>query len=203
MKALIFDLGKVLIDFDHRIAARRIANFCDRNEKEIFEIFFDSEITGLFEEGKISPVEFYAQIRKFLNLRLNYAEFVFIWNEIFFLTKENREVYYLALRLKEKYQTALLSNINILHLEYVKKTFPVFDAFHLLLASCELKLRKPEVSIYRKAAELLKTRVEEIFYTDDRLELVENARQLGINGFLFKDIRQLKRDLESFGIEVN
>jgi glucose-1-phosphatase len=202
MKAIIFDLGNVLIDFDHRIAARRISNFSNRKEEEIFSMFFDSELTGSFEEGRISPGEFFSEVRSLLNLKINYDEFVPIWNEIFFLTKKNREVYYLACRLKKKYTTALLSNINTLHLEYIKKKFPLFDAFHNIITSCELRLRKPQSQIYQKSLEIIGVLAGETFYTDDRPELVESAKTLGINSFVFKDAEHLKNDLRSAGVNL-
>src|SRR4030042_11370 len=115
IEAIIFDLGNVLIDFDHTIAAKKISAFTDKNPQEIFDLFFDSPLTGLFEEGKISPQEFFSEVKKTLNFKLDYAAFLPIWNEIFFLTEKNHAVYALAKTLRDRYKTALLSNINVLH----------------------------------------------------------------------------------------
>ncbi len=54
VKGIIFDLGNVLVDFDHRVAAEKLSKFTTRTGKEIYGLFFDSELTGQFEEGKIS-----------------------------------------------------------------------------------------------------------------------------------------------------
>ncbi|MBM3246740.1 MAG: HAD family phosphatase [Candidatus Omnitrophica bacterium] len=201
VKAIIFDLGNVLVDFDHRIAAGRIANFCDRNSEEIFSLFFDSELTGLFEEGKLSPQDFFSEVKKILNLRLDYAAFTPIWNEIFFLSRKNRGVYNLALGLKENYQVALLSNINILHFDYLKKNFPVFDAFHHIITSYEVGLRKPHPAIYQQALQTLNLAAGEVFYTDDRDDLIEKAGDLGIKSFHFESVDKLKADLSRAGIQ--
>ena len=204
MKAIIFDLGNVLIDFDHTIAARRISCFTDKNPEEIFNLFFDSKLTSLFEEGKISPQEFFLKVKEILNLKLNFSEFVPIWNEIFFLTENNRAVYNLAKALKNRYKLALLSNINILHFEYLKKNFPVFDVFQNIITSFELGFQKPHPLIYKKAlAELGIASPQDVFYTDDRTELVEKARELGLRCVVFQDAAQLKRDLEEAGINTN
>lgn len=201
IKAVIFDLGNVLINFDHTIAAKRIAKFCDRSPKEIFALFFDSELTGLFEEGKVSPQDFFLKVKETLNLKLDYEGFLPIWNEIFFLTEENRRVYNLAKELKNKYRLALLSNINILHFVYLKERFPIFDAFHSIITSFEAGLRKPHPSIYKKTLDVLGISLPgEVFYTDDRAELIEKAKELGIRAFTFKDVRQLKRDLRDVGV---
>lgn len=200
VKFIIFDLGKVLIDFDHKIAAKRAALFCDKPPEEIFDYFFNCRSTVLFEEGKISPSEFFQKMKKALNLRLAYKEFLPIWNEIFFFTEKNRAVYNLSKELRNHYKVALLSNINTLHFDYCKKNFPIFDVFHNLFLSFKLKLTKPDPLIYKKVLKILKALPEEVFYTDDRPELIEESRRLGIKGFVFNDPEKLKKDLRDYGV---
>lgn len=204
IEAVIFDLGGVLIDFDHTIAAKRIARLSDKTPEEIFNLFFDSQLTGLFEEGKISSSEFFLRLKGMLNLKINFEEFLPAWNEIFFLSEKNRAVYDLAKVLKPNYKLALLSNINILHFEYIKEKFPLFDAFHHVITSFELGLRKPHPLIYQKALEILKVPCAPcVFYTDDRPELVREAQGLGIKGVVFEGVAQLKRSLADAGININ
>jgi HAD superfamily hydrolase (TIGR01509 family) len=203
IKAVIFDLGNVMVSFNHHFAAEKIARLSAKTEKEIFQFFFDSPLTGLFEEGKISPREFFREVKKALKLDIDYADFLPVWNEIFFLTDSNRAVYKLAKGLRKNYRVALLSNINTLHFDYLKDNFPVFDAFHNLLFSFEMKLKKPDARIYKKALAVLAARPEETFYTDDRQELIESSRKLGIQGFVFKGVKQLKKDLKDAGVKIN
>ena len=119
IQAVVFDLGRVMIDFDHMVAVERIRKFTDKADQEIFDLIFNSELTRLFEEGRLNPRDFFCRLKTMLGLRLEYAEFVPIWNEIFFLTDENRRIYRLAQRLKERFTIALLSNVNRLHFEYI------------------------------------------------------------------------------------
>lgn len=203
IKAIIFDLGNVLIDFDHKIAAQRMSRFTDKTSEEMYGLFFDSELTGLFEEGKIAPSKFFSQVKEMLNLKLDYDEFVRIWDEIFFLTEKNIKVYHLAQRLKGRYKTALLSNINILHFEYIKKKFPVFDPFCHIVTSFEVGVRKPHPLIYQKTLNILGVPAGSVFYTDDRPELIEGARALGIKGVTFSGVKQLEEDFLRAGIKIN
>lgn len=200
VKALIFDLGNVLIDFDHTIAAKKIAACCNKNIKEIYDFFFDSPLTGKFEAGKISAREFFLQVSAELNMSLAYEEFLPVWNEIFFQSEKNRAVYALAKNLKNSHKIALLSNINTLHFEYLKNKFFIFDAFHNVFLSFELKLTKPDPLIYKKVLRVLGVLPQEVFYTDDRPELIEAANSLGIKGFVFTGVGQLKEDLSKSGI---
>lgn len=203
IKAIVFDLGNVLIDFDHHIAAEKIARHSAKTAKEIFNLFFDSELTGLFEEGRISPEDFFSRLKAALGLNLNYQEFLPVWNEIFFISEKNRQVYNLTQKLKNKYKVALLSNINTLHYDFLRKNFPLFDQFHNLFLSFELKVKKPDPLIYRKVLETLKVLPQEVFYADDREDLIQKARQLGINGVVFSGIDKLKSDLLDYGISAN
>jgi len=203
ISAIIFDLGNVLVDFDHTIAAKKISAFATKDPQEIFNLFFDSRLTGIFEEGRISPQEFFSGVQEELDLGIDYGQFLPIWNEIFFSSEKNRAVYNLAKILKKHYKMALLSNINILHFEYLKVHFPVFDAFQQIITSYESGARKPHRSIYEKTLQALETSPENVFYTDDRLELVEGACRLGIRGFTFQGVEQLKKDLLANGVNIN
>ncbi|MDP2906123.1 MAG: HAD family phosphatase [Candidatus Omnitrophota bacterium] len=203
IKAIIFDLGNVLVDFDHRVAANRIAQYCNKSARDIYDLFFDSETTRLFEEGKISEEDFFLKVKSALDLDLDFSGFVPIWNEIFFLSIKNRAVYALAEKLKKRYRTAVLSNINSLHYEYIKKTFPVFGAFHEVFTSCQLGFIKPDHRIYAGALSALGVRACEAFYTDDRLELIESAAKLGIRCATFSGFVQLETDLAGAGININ
>ncbi|HTY45271.1 MAG TPA: HAD family phosphatase [Patescibacteria group bacterium] len=202
IKAVIFDLGRVLVDFDHTIAARRMAAYTAKDPGEIFAMFFDSELTGSFEEGKIAPREFFERVMELLRCNLTYEQFLPIWNEIFFLTDTNRAVYALASGLKQRFKVALVSNINRLHFEYLKDHFPIFDCFHCIVASYEVGVRKPDPKIYEQALKSLGVLPQETFYTDDRQELIAGASRLGIRSFVFRDIARLKKDMRANGIAL-
>ncbi len=198
--AVIFDLGRVLLDFDHRLAAEKIARISGRLTDEITGLFFDSDIVAAFEAGLVSPEEFFYSVRQRLCCDIDYPSFVPIWNDIFTFTEQNRRVQALTMALRPRYVTALLSNINQLHYEYIKSKFPVFGGFHRLFASCELGCVKPDPEIYRKVLAALEVPAGQVFYTDDRPELISRARSMGIRGFVYTGVEQLCRDMDSCGI---
>jgi putative hydrolase of the HAD superfamily len=200
IKVIVFDLGRVLIDFDHQIAAKKIAALTRKDPQQIFDLFFDSRLIQSFERGKISPDDFFARVSRLLGLQLSFEQFLSIWNQIFFLSEENKSVYALGKSLKKNLRLALLSNINVLHLDYLKLNFPVFDIFNDIFASCEMGFIKPEPEIYRRVISYLEVLPEEIFYVDDRPELIEASLKLGLRGFVFKGADQLKIDLISCGV---
>lgn len=202
VRSVIFDLGRVLIDFDFQISAKEIAALSDKSPDEIYDFFFSSPLTQSFEEGRVSPEDFFSKVKSHLGLKISINEFLPIWNKIFFLTDENNRVYQLSKRLKRHYKIALLSNVNILHFEYLKHNFPIFDTFDPILVSYEIGFVKPSPMIYQKAIDVLGCRPGEIFYTDDRKELIDAAKELGLRGYVYKGCEQLKRDMISCGINL-
>ena len=199
-KVLLFDLGRVLVDFDHLRAAQRISAFCAKTPRKIYDLFFESPATIDFEAGRITPEDFYLQVKQMLDLKLSYASFEPIWNDIFFLSAKNRSVFGLVNTLRANYKTAMLSNINILHYEYLRKNYPVFGAFDEIFLSFQLGLIKPDKEIYNLVIRKLGVNAQEIFYTDDRPELVESAKTLGYRGCVFTNFAQLAGDLKAAGI---
>jgi putative hydrolase of the HAD superfamily len=202
ISGIIFDLGRVLVDFDHGIAARGLSGVMHKTPQEVYDLFFSSGLTQLFEAGKLSPEEFFSKIKEALGLRMEYDDFLPVWNGIFFLSEENKALYGLVKELRKRYKVLLLSNINVLHYNYLKEHFPVFDAFHAVVTSFETGAVKPDPRIYRKALEALAMPAQTVFYTDDRPELIDGAKSLGIKGFVYRGVEQLKIDLSSCGIRA-
>ena len=151
---ILFDLGNVLMDFDHHIAVRKIKPFCGLDEKDIYNLFFDSTITDRFEKGLISSFDFFQEAKRLLNAKISYEEFVPIWNEIFIPHPGMLEVLEL---LKDNYSLYLVSNINELHFKYLEEKFKeYFRYFSYIFLSYELNLRKPDEKIYKFILDYLK-----------------------------------------------
>ncbi len=177
-----------------------VTGFTVKRPEEIFQLFFDSDLTGLFEEGKISPQDFYLRVKDLLNSPISYEEFLLIWNEIFFVTADNLEVHKIIKNLKRSYFLTMISNIDTLHHHYLKENFAIFGQFDKIILSYEVGLRKPQPIIYQMALDAAGAKPAEAIYTDDRLELVESARKLGIKSFHFQGAGILKGNLRELGI---
>ena len=200
IKAIIFDLGNVLIGFDHRIGVKRILRHTSKSDREIYDLFFDSVFTREFEKGKISCREFFAKVRDMLELQIGYEEFLPIWNEIFFAKPEMERF---VASLNSGKRLVLLSNVNQLHYEYLTSAFT--SAFSLfspdkIIPSFRAGFMKPDREIYELALSAAGAAAEEVVYVDDRADLIEAASGYGICSIQFKDIKQLKQEFLNLGI---
>jgi len=200
-KGIIFDLGNVIVDVDYQPAVGKISKFTKIRPQKIYNFFFDSPLTARFEEGKISPQEFFNEVKKTLDLEMNLKEFISIWNGIFFLSKKNLAIHKIIRSLEDKYFLILLSNINKLHFEYLKERLDIFNSFNKLILSYKIKSRKPALKIYKKVLEVSGLPKEKVFYIDDRADLIEKAREYGIKSFcLDGNISELENTFQALGI---
>lgn len=203
-KVIIFDLGKVIFDYDLNIISKSLSEYSPKKELfEDLETFFyaNKELFSDYEKGLISSSDFY---QKFLNLleitNLPYDKFCDIWNNIF---TPIQDVMDLIISLSHRYELALLSNTNELHFDFLYKKYPdIFLKFKKLHLSYLMNLRKPDTEIYEQVIKEHNIEPQNIFFTDDNKENVYAAMAVGIKAFSFKNIIKLRQDLECFGIEV-
>lgn len=203
IKAILFDLGNVLVGFDHRMAVRRISKHTSKSEREIYDLFFDSGLTRKFESGKITPGDFFKQVKSLLGLKLSFKEFLPIWNEIFFSKPETEEF---IVSLNSGLKLVLLSNINKLHYEYIRNAFSsalaLFGPGNVIL-SYITGFIKPEKEIYELAIQKTGVDIEDIIYVDDREDLIMAARSYGLKSIQFQNIEELRGEFRDLGIIKN
>ena len=121
VKLFIFDLGKVLIDFDFKIAVKKLMPYGKIDPMGIFHLFRNSQLTHNWDKGLVPPEEFFSELKKDLHLSIGMKEFIPIWNDIF---TEKKEMIDWALSLRKKYNVVILSNTNIWHVEHLKIESP-------------------------------------------------------------------------------
>ena len=62
VKAVVFDLGKVLVDFDYRIAARNVAARGKVTGEELARVISQSPLLLQYECGFLTNEQFYKEI---------------------------------------------------------------------------------------------------------------------------------------------
>lgn len=203
-KVIVFDLGKVIFDYDLNIIAKALSKFSSEtnlfNDMESF-MSSNADLFVKYEKGLISSIDFYNQIAGLLSLtNLSFEKFSDIWNDIF---TPNQEVVDLIVSLSYRYELALLSNTNELHFNFLYKKYPdFFMNFKKLHLSYLMNLRKPDTDIYNQVIKCHNVEPCNMFFTDDNQENVYSAMIVGIKAYSFKNVSKLVQDLNSFGIEI-
>jgi len=196
-KAIIFDLGRVLINFDFARGYQALDPLCPYSAREIPGRLATTRIVEDFETGLIEPPDFVAQMGALLGFSLSYDRFCAIWSCIFMETLVPES---LIETLAARYRLVLLSNTNAIHFEMVRNAYPLLRHFHELALSYQVKAMKPRREIFDRAIELAGCLSGECFYTDDIAEYVAAARELGIDAVQFQGAAQLEDELKRRGI---
>ncbi len=201
VKVIIFDLGGVVVFYDHMIAAKKISKLINIPAKRIFKAISgnNSKFTNAYERGK--PRKVYWRLM-FDSLHKNPKKIPVekldkIWCEIFW---PNKEIIPLIKKLKKKYKIALVSNIGKLHERYLSKKYSLKKLFPVRIYSYKEKSRKPAKKIFEITLKKFKTKPSEVLFIDDKKVNINGAKKLGMKTILFKDNKQLFKQLENLGI---
>jgi putative hydrolase of the HAD superfamily len=196
-KAVIFDLGRVLVHFDFKRGYRALEGLCPHQAADIPKLLAGTGLVERFETGLVEPRAFVAEMCGALDLKIDYDQFCDIWSSIFMHTLVPES---LLEGLKARYRLLLLSNTNAIHFDMISRTYPMLRHFDDLILSYEVKAMKPNPAIYRAAIERAGCRAEECFYTDDIAEYVAGAKAMGIDAVQFEGAERLVEEMKARGI---
>lgn len=198
-KALIFDLGGVIVPLDFQQAYTRMEPLCAYSAAEIPKRIGSTDLVRRLECGQIEPEPFAHELLTLLGAKpMPYEEFQQFWSWIFRPGPILPESLFRSLR--EQYRLILLSNTNSMHYELLSRQYPLLDLFHEKVLSYKVGAMKPDPAIYLEAIKQAGCLPEECFFTDDVLPYVEGARQQGIDAVQFQSPEQLATELHLRGI---
>lgn len=197
-KAILFDLGNVIIPFDIKIAYRQMAERCNCSPEEVSARIRGTGLVAPFEKGEIAPEPFVRELSAALRLKLTYQEFCEWWNCVFLPEPLVPEA--LLEDLAARYRLLALSNTNPIHFETFEKAYPLLRHFDDYVLSYQVGAAKPEAKIYREAISRAQCNPEECFFIDDLTVNVEAAREHGMGAIQFLSAGQLDLDLRARGL---
>ena len=169
-EVVVFDLGKVLLDFDYQKAAIKFAAHSTVPPEAIWKFIDHSPLLFRFETGLMTKAEFFGEVRSLTGFQGGATEFEQIFCEIFEPIPPMIE-FQASLR-KRGIPTYIFSNTNALQLEYIRRAFPFFAGFDGYILSYEHGAMKPNAKLYEVVEQKTGRRREQILYLDDRAENV-------------------------------
>jgi glucose-1-phosphatase len=185
VKAVVFDLGKVLVDFDYSIAAQKLAENCAKPAGELQKMLDHSPLLYRFESADMTKQEFYREFCSGAGFTGNYDLFAAAFGDIF---SELPDMIRWQKGLRERgVPTYICSNTNDIAITHIRKSFPFFEHFDGYILSYEVSALKPDAAIYRAAEQMIGARGEELVFIDDRADNCEGAAKLGWRTICHRD----------------
>jgi putative hydrolase of the HAD superfamily len=194
--AIVFDLGKVLVDFDYSIAARKIAARSTKQVPDLLHFLGSSPILARYESGALTRRQFFAEIQQATGFTGGIDEFSDDLANIF-LPIEPMIGLHEDLR-QRGFQTYIFSNSNDIAIEHVRRNFPFFKNFDGYIFSYEVKSMKPDAKIYEAMEKLSGKRGADLIYIDDRPENVAAGAARGWRAILHETPEKTRAALQRF-----
>jgi putative hydrolase of the HAD superfamily len=200
IKALFLDIGGVLLtDGWGHVSRKLAAKAFDLNPEEMEsrhnQAFDTYELGKLTIEEYLSRVVFYekrpftpAQFRKFM----------------FAQSKPYPKMIELVHKLKARYKlkVAVVSNEARELNSYRIRKFKLDGFVDFFISSCFVRLRKPDVDIFRVALDIAQVPANQVVYIENLPMFVQVAEGLKIRGICHTDYKSTCAKLASFGLEV-
>ena len=195
---IIFDLGKVLVDFDYSIAARKIAARSTRSPADLHAFLGSSPILVEYESGRLTRRQFFDAICRAIGFHGDLEEFGGYFADIF---TEMPGTIALHQELRRRgFKTYLFSNTNDLAVEHVRGNFPFFRHFDGYILSYEVGGMKPQPEIYAAMEDLTGRRGADLVYLDDRPENVAAGAARGWRAILHTSPEKTRHALTVMGL---
>ncbi|MDX1413430.1 MAG: HAD family phosphatase [Candidatus Promineifilaceae bacterium] len=197
IKAVIFDVGGVLIrtqDHSHRREWEQILGL---DERESEEIVFNSEMGQKAQKGEISDQQLWAWVDERLNLgdRLEAFRDGFWAGDQLDMTL----ISYIQ-SLRPKYQTAIISNATDGLRNSLTNEHKISRAFDLIIGSAEEKTMKPDHKIYWLALKRLGRHPNEAVFIDDFAQNIRAAQEVGMATIHYQPGIHIPAELAKLGV---
>jgi glucose-1-phosphatase len=177
--ALLFDLGRVVLDIDFGKVVACWAGHAGCEPTHLVKRFVPDDIWHRHERGEIDDAEFFAGLRASLGIAISDAQFLEGWNAIF--TGEMPGISPMLARAAKRMPLYAFSNTNRPHVAHFSKEYvDVLGHFCEIFLSSSIGLRKPDAEAFDHVVEAIGVPASRIVFFDDTAANIEGARARGL-----------------------
>jgi len=194
IKAVIFDLGGVLLRTDDPRPRIELAAQLGISRSELEESIFNNSVSLLAEAGQAAPADVWTEAARLLNRPVEEMPAI---NKTFFSgDRVDFELIRFIQGLRPARTTALLSNSWVVDLpRHISENLHITDTFDVVVSSAKEGIRKPDAGIYQITLDRVHARPEEAVFVDDAARNITAAAALGIHTVHFRSAQQARAEL--------
>jgi putative hydrolase of the HAD superfamily len=182
IKAVIFDIGNVLLRTTDLEPRRRWERRLGLPDWALERLFFNSDIGMAAQVGKATADDAWAHVLH--ELKIDASELPALRRDFWAGDSWDQDLLTLIKSLKPRYKTAILSNAMPDARTNLRET--INEAlFDVIVFSGEEGIKKPDAEIYRRVLARLDVRPAEAVFVDDLPANIEAARALGMHAVHF------------------
>jgi putative hydrolase of the HAD superfamily len=197
---VVFDLGKVLLDFDYEIAARKISSRGTVTLGQARQLMESSPLATRFESGLMTNEQFAVEVCSACGFSGTLNDFYAAFADIFWEIKPMIAMQ-AALR-AGGIPTYIFSNTNDIAIAHIRRRYPFFAHFDGYVLSYEQGDRKPDSKIYAALERMAGRTGGAILYLDDRAENVQAGLDRGWRALVHETPKKTIPALRNLGLPV-
>ena len=201
IQTLIFDLGNVLLFFDHKKMIIQMAKCLSIKPHRVKEVIFNHGHLHAYEKGQLTTKDLFDFLQAQSPFSCDYHELIHAASDIF--TPNLPLISALPALKNQNVRLVLLSNTVDMHIDFVKKKFTLLDHFDKLILSYKEGCRKPEEAIYLRALEAARCPKEAALFVDDMKENIVAAEKAGLPSYHFVNTKQFLEHLSKKQLELH
>lgn len=199
-KAVVFDLGKVLLDFDYGHAVGRLVPLIRVDLGVVKRLLVESPLLFDYETGRLTTEQFFQRIREATGFGTDLAEFERIFGDIF---TEITPMTALLPKLKAAgVRCCAFSNTNEMAIRHITERYPFYAQFDACVLSYEHRAMKPDDALYAVVEDTLALKGADLLYFDDREENVVAGRERGWRAFVHRTPEESIQRVRKAGLAV-
>jgi putative hydrolase of the HAD superfamily len=180
VKALLFDIGGVVVDFDFNRVFARWADDSRRSIEEIRSRFLFDHSFEAFERGEIEAAVYFNSLRTMLGIDISDRQFEDGWNLVYI--GEMAGMTELLEFAGQRLPLYALTNSNAVHKKVWSTRFGrILSHFHTVFNSSDIGKRKPDPDVYHFIADATGVDLHQIVFYDDLAENIAGAQAVGMN----------------------
>lgn len=190
-KFVYFDLGNVLVNFDHRTAAANLASLSGYPVEIIYEHLFVTDLQERYETGLINSRQYVDELNGLLDRDLSSEQILLGISDMF---EPNTAILQaLSLVRQSSVPIGILSNTCEAHWNWLmERDWPVLHGWYdKIMLSYEVGSMKPNAAIYAACEQACGLAGSQIFFTDDRADNIAAAKTRGWTTHQFRSVEPL------------
>jgi putative hydrolase of the HAD superfamily len=197
--ALLFDIGRVVLDIDFGRVMRIWAGHAGCEPADLTARFVVNDSFRHHETGRIDDAAFFQALRHSLGIGISDAQFLEGWNAIF--SGEMPGIAPLLSRAAARMPLYAFSNTNPAHVTHFSKTYAdLLGHFREIYLSSSIGLRKPETAAYHHVVSAIGVPASRIVFFDDSADNIAGARAYGLAAIHVKSSEDVAGALAALGI---
>ena len=181
-KAVILDLGGVVVDVDFRRVFRSWAKHAGTSTDVFFERWSLDEAYEQHETGDLTFRQYASHLGQTFDVQLPMSHWRRGWNDIFTGTFDS--VIPLLHEVRKHTPLHAFTNTNATHEHFWRTRYPELDVFQHIFVSSRIGRRKPNVDAYHYVTDRVGVRPEEVLFLDDNTDNIEGATAAGLDARL-------------------